>query len=530
MPDAEEERYETPELRDYLRVLGERWWVVVLSVVVVVLITLLVSLMATPQYKAVASLVYQRNTLDRALFGAQVFENVNQARDVETGAALVKLDSVAAGVKEQTGSTLSDQELLDMVNVKPEGSTDVVHIEAVSPDPIEAAAVANAFAEQFISFRQTNDRATVAAARELVKEQLDSLSSEDAASDYGLMLKEKYETLRILESMQNGGFILVQRAAPPPEPFSPQPVRNGILALVVGLVLGIGLAFLLDYLDKRIKDEKTLEREFGLPVLASVPAVGGKWVANGRGPRSNEPVGFKGDSAVLLESFRTLRSSLQYFDVDSSLRTILITSGVPQEGKTITTVNLAFSLALSGKRVIVLEADLRRPMVHRYLGIENAMGLSSVLAGARSITEALQLVRMDDFAYHEQLADEDELDAVSMRRNLYCLPSGPLPPNPAELLGSTKMAQLIDHLEEMADYLLIDTPPLLPVSDALTLAKHVDAVILAARLNSTTKEDAQEVRDLLGRTGVRVIGVVAGGVKKSRGYYRKRGYSHGYGY
>jgi receptor protein-tyrosine kinase len=369
----------------------------------------------------------------------------------------------------------------------------------------------------------------VAAARDGVKQQLDSLPADEQKTDYGLMLQEKYETLRILESMQDGGFTLAARATVPEGPFTPQPLRNLILAVVVGLVLGIALAFLLEYLDKRIKDEKTLEQALGVPVLARVPALSGRWKTSKAGQRSDQAVGFEGSSAVLIESFRTLRSSLQYFDVDGSLSTILITSGLPQEGKTTTTINLGFSLALSGKRVIVLEADLRRPMVNEYLNLDNEVGLSSVLAGASSVTDALQMVRLDGFIPAASRNGQGGLSTRSLGKNLFCLASGPVPPNPAELLGSARTGHVISELKEMADYVLIDTPPVLLVSDALALAKHVDAVILAARLHATSREEAEEVRTLLGRAGARVIGVVAGGYKTRGHYYYRHGYGYGHG-
>jgi receptor protein-tyrosine kinase len=363
----------------------------------------------------------------------------------------------------------------------------------------------------------------------LVKEQLDSLSPEDAESSYGLMLKEKYESLRILESMQNGGFTLVQGAVPPSRAFSPQLVRNGILALFVGLVLGLGLAFLVDYLDKRIKDVKGLERWFGAPVLASVPAVPGGWNGNNDGKKTPESVGFVHHPS-LLESYRTLRSSLPYFETGKSITSILVTSGLPREGKTVTAINLALSLALAGNRVIILEADLRRPMVPRYLRVKNAVGLSTVLAGEATPKDALQLVRLEEFVPPEVREHVSEVDGVPLERTLFCLASGPLPPNPAELLSSGRMEKLLRDLNSatMVDYVVIDTPPVLSVADALVVAPQVDAVVVAARVNWTTREDAQEVSDRLGRSGARVIGVVAGGVKASSGYYRKRGYGYSY--
>ncbi|OFW61962.1 MAG: hypothetical protein A2133_07145 [Actinobacteria bacterium RBG_16_64_13] len=518
---------ETPELADYIRVIRERWWVIVTAVVIVLAVAVALSLNATPQYRSGARLLYQKNNLDQALFGSQIFASSDQARAVQTGAVLVELEPVAQAVVAQLGTDRSAPSLLGMVSVKAETDTNVIDIEAVSVEPREAADVANAFADQFVLSRQDADRATVAAARELVKAELDSLGPEDAASVYGLMLKEKYENLRILESMQNGGFTVVERASPASGPFSPQPTRNGIVAVVAGLILGIGLAFLLDYLDKRIKNEHALEKELGAPVLASVPAVGGRWGGK-KGSRSSKPVGFI-DHPALLEAFRTLRSNLQYFSLDTQRPIWLVTSGLPQEGKTTTTVNLGLSLALSGKRVVVLEADLRRPKLHEYLHMEQSPGLSDVLAGTKRLDDAMQLVKADQFVPSESRRKKGEERRGLLQRNFYVVTSGPLPPNPAELLASDRMAKVIEELSSMADYLLIDSPPVLLVSDALTIAPRTNGVILTALLGDTTRDESRQVRSIFERAGVRVIGVVAGGTKKSPAYYHRRGYGYGYG-
>jgi receptor protein-tyrosine kinase len=315
------------------------------------------------------------------------------------------------------------------------------------------------------------------------------------------------------------------RAGVPGAPFTPQTTRNVVLAIVLGLVLGLGIAFLLEYLDQRIKDEKTLERVSALPVLASVPTVGRSWQRVKSGVRSTDVVGFAQDRSALLESFRALRSSLQYFNIDGGMHKIMVTSGLPEEGKTVTTVNLAISLALSGKRVIILEADLRRPMVHEYLQLENEAGLSNILVGTASVPGVMQLVEMDPFI--PPRSRKSEGGSSQLRKNLYCITSGPLPPNPAELLQSSRMGDIIAEVEHMADYVLIDTPPVLPVADAMALASSVDAVILAVKLHSSTRGEIAQVRELLARAGAHVIGSVAGGVKTGRGYYYKRGYYHG---
>ncbi len=209
MTELDSENQQAVEPRDYLRVIRERAWVIILSVVIVLGAALAFSYTATPMYRASAALVYQKNNLDQALFGSQIFpNNSNQDREIQTMASMVKVGQVAEAVKEQLDSPLSPAALLGMVSVKTSTTTNVLEIEADSADPAQAASVANAFAEQFIALRQATDRATVESARQLVKEQLDSLSPTDAESDYGLMLKEKYESLQILESMQNGGFTI----------------------------------------------------------------------------------------------------------------------------------------------------------------------------------------------------------------------------------------------------------------------------------------------------------------------------------
>ena len=505
---------------------------ILLAVVLAVAVAVGVSLTTTPLYSASSGLTYQQNDLDAVVsgYGLNTYD-YDRDRTIESAVASINQDAtLAEAVKAQLGSQEPAASLAAMIKVTTTVGSDLVSITAVSTDPNEAADVANAFAEQFIIFRRNADRAAVAEARDVVKAQLDSLGSSQLDSDYGLLLRDKYETLRVLESMQDGSFATISRATAAGSPYTPQTRRNVILALMVGLVIGVGLAFLVEFLDKRVNDEKTLERVSGLPVLASVPAVGGKWKSGKSGQRSAAAVGFEGPRSVMLESFRTLRSSLQYFDAEGTMRTLLITSGLAQEGKTVTTVDLAISLALSGKRVILLEADLRRPMLHEYLSLENKVGLSGVLSGQANVADALQLVLMEAFIPSKAHREQRESGETVLEKNLYCMTAGPVPPNPAELLGSAKMAYVVSELKHTADYLLIDTPPVLPVSDAFTLAPQADAVILCARLHSSTREEMEEVRSLLTRAGVRAIGVVATGVKPKTRLYRGRGYNYGYGY
>jgi succinoglycan biosynthesis transport protein ExoP len=537
MADMSSERHETVRLEDYLRILKERAWVIVPCVLVVSLVVVVSSLRTTPLYSASAELQYDKSSMNTAVFGYEVFGyDYNRDRTIQTAIAVVgKRQGISEATKAQLGrdgspgAQRSADSLSGMVRASPVKESDTVVISAVGPGANEAAAVANAFATQFIAYRKDSARAQVAEARNTLNEELRSMTPAELQSAYGLMLQDKYASLRILEAMQDGDFKLLTQAKTPGAPFTPQTKRDVTLAVVLGLILGVGLAFLMEYLDKRVKDERTLEKVSGLPVLAGVPVLGRTWPKGRHGVRVADVVGFAGDRSSMLESFRMLRSTLQYFNVDGNLHKILVTSGLPQEGKTVTTVNLAISLAMSGKRVIVLEADLRRPMVHAYLGLANEVGLSNVLAGNSSVPAALQLVSMDSFIPARSRKGEGGPAPSLLRKNLYCLTSGPLPPNPAELLQSSRMADIVRELEQLADYVLIDTPPVLPVSDAIALAPNADAVILTVRLNSTTRDEIIQVRGLLERAGTHVIGVVAGGVKVRRGHYYRRGYYYRYG-
>ena len=510
------------QLADYFRVIRERKWVVFLTVIVAVGLVVGFSLRQTPVYQATTEVLRQTAALDQTLFGTSVFQFQDAQRQLQTGANLVKLNAVAQMVKDDLESTRSTESLLKMVSVTTANETDVIRISAESPSATEAAAVADSFARQFIRYRQQANRSILAAADEKIVAELGQMSTEELASERGVTLTQKHEELGILQSMQTGGFELVQEASVPTSPISPKPLRNGAFALVGGLVLGILLAFLLDYVDRRMKDEETLEREFGLPVLASVPRMGRRW-GPGYRKRSRKLIGFADSQSPFLESFRTLRSNLRFYQLENRTQTLLVTSGLPREGKTVTVVNLGLSLALSGARVILLEADLRRPMLHHYLNLDSKVGVSSVLAGTSTFSESLQPVRVPDFVSDPGLNGGNPARGSTMQSTMLCMTSGPLPPNPAELLSSPRMRELLATAAEHAEYVLVDTPPLLLVSDALNLADHADGIIVATKIKGTTIDEARDVRTMLQRSGSRALGLVANGVsKKRRGYYRGR--------
>jgi polysaccharide biosynthesis transport protein len=554
--DADAENKGTTPPMDYPKALRRRGWIIVLSLVLIVGATIAYSYTRTPLYGATADLLYQQSGLDQALFGAVVMEGRDPQKDLQTLASLVTVNEVANAVREDLDLTLNVRKLTEKVTATASPDQNILSITATDPDPQLAARIANAFADQFIAARAASDRETIAAAADHVKSQLDGLSTSELDSTYGSMLKDKYETLQIMASMQNGGLSVARRAIPPLEPSSPQPLRDAALAFVVALVVGTGLALLVEYLDKRIKDGKTLEGLLGAPVLAHVPNVDGRWSHRRRGSADGKDsalIGFK-NHPVLLEPFRSLRTSLDFFTAEKSLRVIAITSGLPSEGKTTTSVNLSLSLALSGKRVVLVEADLRQPVFQKHLGIPNRVGLSTVLAGKSELADALRAIHIEEFlpgsgsmwesretatqapprsgvrvknskTTSAQAVPYATPESLPMDDRLYCLSSGPLPPNPAELLESGRMRKVLQELSDMYEYVIVDTPPILSVSDALTVGRQADGVIVAVRMNATTKNETDEVGRKLRLAGLRVIGIVALGWGDTKVRYPRYDYA-----
>jgi succinoglycan biosynthesis transport protein ExoP len=514
-----------PQATDYFRVVRERKWVLIATVLIVVAAVATYSFLKTPTYRATASIKLVTVNFDEILFGSPVFSS-DATRQLETGANLVKEYRVADMVQQALQSGRSATSLLKMTSAAGIANTDIIRISVVSTDPQEAADVANSFAKQFIQYRLEADQAILAAADQRVVAKLNEMTAVERQSEEGKALTQFRNQLENLSATQTGGFEISQEAILPTSSVAPRPVRDTGFALLGGLILGILLAFLADYIDRRIKNEETMEKEFGLPVLASVPKVGRGWSRSpSRYPRGM--IGFASADSPFLEAYRTLRSNLKFYQLEHRSQTLLVTSGLAREGKTVTAINLCLSLALSGARVILIEADLRRPMIDEYLGLDTRMGVSSVLAGTSSFSDSLQVVRVPDFVPDPRLRSKGQNKGTTMQQALLCMTSGPLPPNPSELLTSPRMKELIQTAAGHAEYVVIDTPPVLLVSDALNLAEYTNGVIIASKMKGTTYDEARDVRTVLERSGCRALGIVVNGVGKKRGsYYRSHYKGH----
>ncbi|HEX2042278.1 MAG TPA: polysaccharide biosynthesis tyrosine autokinase, partial [Acidimicrobiales bacterium] len=338
-----------------------------------------------------------------------------------------------------------------------------------------------------------------------LQKQLDPLpagAQKDTLIAQQALFKQKLDELQVDAALKSGGAQLVAQAQVPDEPFRPQPVRSGLLALAVGLFIGTGLAFLVEYLDDSVKTKDDMGRIApSIPVIGLIPAVPG-WKATDEA----RTVSLTEPQSPAAEAYRTLRTSIQFLALERPVRTLQVTSPSAQEGKTTTLVNLGVALARAGQQVILVCCDLRRPRLHEFFGLDNGTGFTSVLLGKVPLSAALQ--------------------PVTQQNRLSLLASGPLPPNPSELLASRRTVDVLTSLQSEADVVLIDSPPVLPVTDALVLSGRVDATLLVAVSGATTRKDAARAIELLSQVDAPLVGTVLNGVTGDAAY----GYAYDYGY
>ena len=479
---------ENESLMHALRVLRERWWVVALSVLLCAGLAAAYSLTRPDDFRASADVLFNQSQLSDATFGIERGSSEPE-REAATQVLVAQSPEVTDRVRRDIRGDESRDDLLDALTVEAAENADVLSFEASAGDPERAAAIANGFARAYVDFsRQTEVRQLDAQIRSLEQRIQDAPEGSTERGD----LETRRGNLQSLQAAANGGARLIGSAEAPNSRSSPQPRRDIMLGLIFGLVLGVVLAFLMDLFDRRVRTVEEFEAGYGMRALASIPQI--SFSARTQEERS---VGF--------EPYRVLRNALGFVELTHDLTTIMVTSAMPSEGKSSVSMNLARAIALSGQRVILVECDLRRPALARHLGIaDNGTGLTTALVGRRSATELLQPVSPG-------LA------------HLSLLPSGPLPPNAAELLRSPRMGALLAELTADGSRVIIDAPPLLPVADAQGLLDHpqIDGALVVARAYQTTREEVRRSRALLNQHRLQPLGIVVTGLReeKAYGYY-----------
>lgn len=480
--------------------LRRRWKLIVAAVILVPLVVGVISALQEKQYSASSTLLFRSTNFAEQLFGTSYLPaSKDPAREAATNANLVSLDAVAVRTARKLGGGVTGSEVADKVEAAPEGASDLVTVTARDPDPRRAAEIARVFADQFVQFRRQADQAVINRAQSLVADRLVTMSPRQRAGSQGRTLQQRADQLQILASLQTGNAEVVEQATVPGSPSSPRVARNIALAIVLGAALGLGLALLADRLDQGLRSVEEIEDVFPSPVLAQIPRRPGLRSAGAAQDRALHP------EAADLDPFRLLRTRLRYFNVDRTVRTILVTSADPGAGKTTVSMCLAVALAQAGDRVILLEADLRRPALRERLGVTApTAGLSELLAGDITLTDAIKAVEVP-LGEHAPVT----LDLIA---------SGAVPPNPAELLESQRMRDLLAELSDQYDAVIVDSAPPLLVPDTVPLLGTVDGVLAVLRVGSTPRREAAALASQLAGVSSPLLGTIANDVRRSRLY------------
>ncbi len=445
---------------DYLRAIRKSWWLVLATLAVALAIGAYVTV-STPKQYATHVTFFVQTPSDQLSVAAQG-DAFGQKR-VNSYVQLVNTDRLLKPVLLETRVNLTPPQLSREISASGDLNTVLLSVTITDPSPTQSVEIAKSVATQLVK--------------------LVAVLEASSADTQGSTVRLELVSGPTLDNT----------------PVSPRPLINYSLAAIVGLLIGLGLAITREVIDTSVRTPQALERSSGRPVIGVI--------AFDETARDSPLIVDSHAQSVRAEAFRQLRTNLEFIDVDSPIRTVVITSSMPDEGKSSTAANLAVIFAEAGKHVLLIEGDLRRPRVAQYLGLEGAVGLTNVLAGQVDVNEVLQ---------------------PWGRGGLTVLPSGSIPPNPSELLGSRTMTELLESMAKRFDMVLIDTPPLLPVTDAAVLAARADGALLVVRHGRTSKNQVALATNALARVDSRLLGCVLNMVPvRSGGSF---GYAYGYGY
>ena len=488
-------------LRDYGQVVWRRKWIVAAAVLTALGGALAMSFRQDPIYAASAQMLVEPRSGEAVFQQDPTLGVQNLERAIQTEIRVLEGQTV----RERVQTNLGLDDLPPAVSASPVGSTDVVQVTVRSGDPQAAQRLADAYVEAYIDTRreQAVDELERAGAElrttvDEFQEQIDAMPADSPQRDTMIAqqstFSQKLDQLQIDAALTTGGASVVQSAGFPADPVEPTPMRTAMLAGVLGLLIGLGAAFLVDYLDDSLRRTEDIEAMTGLPVLAVVPV---------EPPPDHRPIALSEPNEFAVEAYRGLRTSVQFLGLDKPLRVIQITSSLPGEGKTTTATNLAVVLTQAGYQTVLVDADLRRPRVHEVFNVPLRPGLTETLIAAEPVDMAVNHL--------------DQLHVVA---------AGSMAPNPSEMLSSNRFESLIKDLAARYQYVVIDSAPVLPVADALALSRVVDGVLVVGQANRTSRRTLNEGLGRLEQVGAPVIGLVL-----NRAASRSReGYGYGYGY
>ncbi|BBY80082.1 polysaccharide biosynthesis tyrosine autokinase [Mycolicibacterium pulveris] len=427
-------------IQDFVKLLRTRWLIIFATVVVAVVGAVAVNLLTTPLYEA-STRLFVSTSSGATLADTYQGNRFSQER-VISYTELLKGETLAQRTIDKLDLDMAAEELQDNVKASSKLDTVLINVSVLDESPVRARDIADALSDEFVVM-----------VREL-----------ETPPD---------------GTMPNARVVVEQRASIPDDPVTPKTTRNLAIGLLLGLLLGVGLAVLRDVLDNTIKDRENLEEVTGVGLVGSIPL--------DKERRKTPAISFESDNSLMAEALRKLRTNLQFLAVDNPPRVIVVTSSMPSEGKSTTAINIALALAEAENEVVLVEGDLRRPRIHKYLDLVGTVGFSSVLAGQTDLEESLQKTRFP---------------------RLTALASGVLPPNPSELLGSETAKKVLDELRGRFDYVIIDSSPLLAVTDAAILAASADGVLIMARHAHTKRDQLAHAVGSLRDVGAPLLGAV----------------------
>ena len=543
------------ELLQYINIIRKWIWLIILATTLAAGSSLIASLLAVPIYRTTTTLIVSQIINNPNPSSGDIFTSQQLAQtyvQLATKEPILNATVTALGLRQDWVA------LRDQVSAYPIAGTQLMAISVIDTQPLRAKAVADEIAQQMILQSPTTPSADQQARLDFVTAQLPVIEKEIrngnlhiADLDQQIANATSARQIQDLQAQQNGvstqvnqwqttysqmlaslqtgrlNYItVVEPAEVPNVPVSPRTTLNLGLAIAVGLTLSTGAVLLLEYMDDTIRSPSEARALLGAPILTAVGKINGasysdKLIAE-REPRS-----------PLTEAYRALRTNLQFSSLDNPMRTIVVTSAGPSEGKSLTAANLAVVLAQAGMSVILVDADLRRPVVHKIFGLQNRTGLTSWLVGQPTepaVAAAGGGRWLEPSAVGKGGPLEPYIQATSVAR-LRVVTSGSLPPNPAEVLGSGRMHQFLEEINQIADIVVLDSPPCGTVTDAVVLSRWVDGVILVLDQKNTSRQGIQRARENLQAVGAKILGAVINRLdNRGANSYYYSGYQNSYYY